>query len=243
MSNLKQILVCDDDLYIRRALSILLRDAGFQSMAAATAKEALDVAAVHTPKAAIIDLVLPDGDGVEVCRRLRQSSDMPIMALSGVGDEDVKIRALDAGADDYITKPFAPGELVARLRANLRRAEPAHEDAVFLVGGLEVDLTARAVRSKGKEIRLTPIEYELLQVLVRNCGRLMTHRALLSQVWGSAYEHDKQTLQCHMANLRRKLDPDSERQRYIRTDFGVGYRFVGELERVPSELEPTSRNL
>jgi two-component system, OmpR family, KDP operon response regulator KdpE len=151
---------------------------------------------------------------------------MPIVALSAMDDEDVKIRALEAGADDYVTKPFAPGELVARLRAILRRAEPEPEDAVIVVDRLEVDLAARVVRSKGKEIRLTPIEYELLQVLIRNRGRLMTHRVLLSEIWGSAYDQDKQTLQCHMANLRRKLDPDSERERYIRTDFGVGYRFV-----------------
>lgn len=239
MSNLKQILVCDDDPHILRAFSVLLRDAGFQSLTAATAKEALDMAAVHTPKAAIVDLLLPDGDGVEVCRRLRQSSAMPIIALSGMDDENVKIRALEAGADDYVTKPFAPGELVARLKAILRRTEQEPEDAVVVVGSLEVDFTARTVRSEGEEIRLTRIEYELLQVLIRNRGRLMTHRQLLSEVWGSAYEHDKQTLQCHMANLRRKLDPDSERERYIRTDFGVGYRFVGELERVASGPEPS----
>jgi two-component system KDP operon response regulator KdpE len=181
---------------------------------------------LHPLVAAIVDLLLPDGDGVDVCRRLREWSDMPILVLSGMSDEDTKIRALEAGADDYVTKPFAPGELLARLRAMLRRVEP-HPDESIVLSGLEVDFSARTVRQKGREIRLTPIEYELLCTLVKNRGRLMTHRALLAAVWGSTYEHDKQTLQSHMANLRRKIDPHPDDRRYIRTDFGVGYRFVG----------------
>jgi two-component system KDP operon response regulator KdpE len=226
MSKPKRVLICDDEPVILRALTVLLRGAEFEAVPTATVREALDTAAVHPPEAAIIDLLLPDGDGVEVCRRLREWSDMPILVLSGIGDEDVKIRALEAGADDYVTKPFAPGELVARLRAILRRAAPQPQESVVTVDGLEVDLTAHAVRQKGREVRLTPIEYELLCALVRNRGRLMTHRTLLSEVWGSAYENDKQTLQSHMANLRRKIDPLPERRRYIRTDVGVGYRFV-----------------
>jgi two-component system, OmpR family, KDP operon response regulator KdpE len=225
MRRLKQILVCDDEPQILTALTILLREEGFEAVAATTAGEALDLAALHPVEAAIIDLLLPDADGVEVCHRLRECSDIPILVLSGTGDERTKIRALDAGADDYVTKPFAPGELMARLRAILRRVEP--EQSIVVADGLEVDLSASTVRHGGTEIQLTPIEYELLRVLVKNRGRLMTHRALLSEVWGSAYEHDKQTLQSHMANLRRKIDPRPERRRYIRTDIGVGYRFVG----------------
>jgi two-component system KDP operon response regulator KdpE len=226
MSKPKRALICDDDPQILRALTVLLRGAGFEIVPTATAREALDTATVRPPEAAIIDLLLPDGDGVEVCRRLREWSDIPILVLSGIGDEDMKIRALEAGADDYVTKPFAPGELVARLRAIFRRAEPQPQEPVVVVDGLEVDLAAHVVRCMGREVRLTPIEYELLCALVRNRGRLMTHRTLLSEVWGSAYEQDKQTLQSHMANLRRKIDPHPDRRRYIRTDVGVGYRFV-----------------
>jgi two-component system KDP operon response regulator KdpE len=226
MGRLKRVLICDDDPQILRALSVLLREAGFEATPTGTVKEALDAAAGQPPGAAIIDLVLPDGDGIEVCRRLREWSDMPILALSAVCDEEMKIRALEAGADDYITKPIAPGELIARLKATLRRTEPQPEEPIVSFDGLEVDLVARAVWHDGEEVRLTPIEYELLCVLIRNRGRLMTHRALLSEVWGSAYENDKQTLQSHVANLRRKIDPYPDRRRYIRTDFGVGYRFV-----------------
>jgi two-component system KDP operon response regulator KdpE len=226
MSRLKQILVCDDDSQILRALTVLLREGGFGVLSASTADGALDVAALHPLEAVIIDLLLPDGDGVEVCRRLREWGDFPILVLSGLGDEETKVRALDAGADDYITKPFGPGELLARLRANLRRGPAKTEEPVFSVNGLEVDLRGRTVRHNGTDVRLTPIEYELLRVLVQNRGRLMTHGALLLQVWGSAYERDKQTLQTHVANLRRKIDHDSEGRRYIETDFGVGYRFV-----------------
>ncbi len=224
MSRPKRVLICDDDPQIRRALTILLRDAGFQGVPVGAAKEALDVAGLHLLSAAVIDLVLPDGDGVDVCRRLREWSDIPILVLSGIGDESTKIRALEAGADDYVTKPFGPGELIARLKAVLRRAEPLPDKPTLDIDGLEVDLASRAVRYQGEDVRLTPTEWELLYVLIQNRGRLMTHSALLSQVWGSAYEHDKQTLQSHMANLRRKIDPS--RGRYIHTDFGVGYRFV-----------------
>ena len=227
MRKLKRVLVCDDDPRIQRALGVLLRDAGFQAVPALTAREALEIAEMHPPAVAVVDLLLPDGDGVEVCRRLREQNDaLSILVLSGIGEEHVKIKALEAGADDYVTKPFAPGELLARLRCMLRRAEVLPAEPVLVVDGLEVDLFAHAVRHKGKEVRLTPIEYELLCVLIRNRGRLMTHSALLCEVWGSVYEHDKQTLQTHMANLRRKIDPQPSQRRYIRTDFGVGYRFV-----------------
>jgi two-component system KDP operon response regulator KdpE len=220
-----KVLVCDDEQQILRALRVILRDAGFEALPASTAEEALDVAAVSRPDAAIIDLVLPDGDGVEVCRRLREWSDMPLIVLSAVGDEDAKVRALAAGADDYVTKPFGPRELVARLQANLRRTAPEPEEAAISVNGLEIDLARRAVSVAGAEIHLTPTEFELLRQLVRNRGRLLTHRQLLVSVWGSGYADDTQVLRAHIANLRRKIEPSGV-PRFIRTDPGVGYRFA-----------------
>ena len=222
----RRILVCDDELQILRALKVVLREAGFEVEATATAQEALDAAAVRPPDAAIIDLMLPDGSGVEVCRQLRSWSDMPIVVLSAIGDEDQKVEALEAGADDYVTKPFGPRELVARLNAVLRRAGEAIDEPAVTVDGLQVDLAARVVRRDGEEVHLTPIEYDLLRVLLRNRGRLMTHRALLTEVWGPGYADDTRVLRTHIANLRRKIEP-SEGARYIRTDSGVGYRFVG----------------
>jgi two-component system KDP operon response regulator KdpE len=175
----RRVLVCDDEPQVLRALKAVLRDAGFEAVPAATAEEALDRAAVRPPEAAIIDLVLPDKDGVEVCRRLREWSQMPVLVLSAIGDEEEKVRALEAGADDYVTKPFASRELVARLEAALRRVAPQQEESMVLVDSLEVDLAARSVRVDGEDVHLTPIEYDLLRVLLRNRGRLMTHRARL----------------------------------------------------------------
>jgi two-component system, OmpR family, KDP operon response regulator KdpE len=220
-----RVLVCDDEQQILRALRVILRDAGFEALPASTAEEALDVAAVRRPDAAIIDLVLPDGDGIDVCRRLREWSDMPLIVLSAVGDEDAKVRALAAGADDYVTKPFGPRELIARLEANLRRIAPEPEEAVVSVEGVEIDLARRAVAVGGSEVHLTPTEFELLRQLVRNRGRLMTHRQLLESVWGAGYAEDTQVLRAHIANLRRKIEPAGT-PRYIRTDPGVGYRFA-----------------
>ncbi len=225
MSQRARVLVCDDEPQILRALRVILREAGFEALLAADGEEALDVAAVNRPEAAIVDLVLPDIDGVEVCRRLREWSAMPIIVLSAVGEEDAKVRALAAGADDYVTKPFGPRELVARLEATLRRAAPGPEDAVIRAGELEIDLAARLVRRDGQEIHLTPTEFDLLRVLARNRGRLMTHRELLRSVWGPGYGEDTQVLRAHVANLRRKIEP-ADGPRYIRTDPRVGYRFA-----------------
>jgi two-component system KDP operon response regulator KdpE len=221
-----RVLVCDDETQILRALRVILRDAGFEALPADTVQEALDVAAVGRPEAAIIDLVLPDGDGVELCARLREWSEMPIIVLSAVGDEDAKVRALAAGADDYITKPFGPRELVARLQANMRRIAPGPEESVINADGLEIDLARRAVSRDGVEIHLTPTEFDLLRMLVRNRGRLITHRELLVSVWGGGYGEDTQVLRAHIANLRRKIEPP-DGARFIRTDPGVGYRFSG----------------
>ncbi|MFN8164004.1 MAG: response regulator transcription factor [Solirubrobacterales bacterium] len=226
MSDLPRILVCDDEPQIVRALRVILRDAGYEAVPARTGEEALDLAAVHPPEAAILDLMLPDIDGVEVTRRLREWSEIPILVLSAVGEEDRKVEALAAGADDYVTKPFGPRELVARLEAVLRRARPETGEPAISVDGLEIDLAARAVRRDGVDIHLTPTEFELLRVLVRNRGRLLTHRTLLVEVWGVEYENDLQVLRAHIANLRRKVEPSGEHV-FIRTDPGVGYRFAG----------------
>ncbi len=228
MSTGARILVCDDELQILRALKVILRDAGFEPISAATAGEALDAAAVQRPDAAIIDLVLPDGDGIDVCRSIREWSDMPIIVLSAVGDEGEKIRALDAGADDYVTKPFGPGELLARLKRGLRRAAaaPTGDEPVLSADGLELDLAAHRVTVGDREVHLTPTEFDLLHALMRGRGRLLTHRSLLSDVWGTGYADDTQVLRVHVANLRRKIEPEPGRPRYIVTDPGVGYRFA-----------------
>jgi two-component system, OmpR family, KDP operon response regulator KdpE len=224
-ANRPRVLICDDEQQILRALRVILRDAGFEALPAGTIEEALDVAAVRAPDAAIIDLMLPDGDGVELCRKLREWSAMPLIVLSAVGDEDAKVRALAAGADDYITKPFGPRELVARLEANLRRSTGDSEDSVVTAAGLELDLARHTVTVDGKEVHLTPTEFDLLRELARNRGRLLTHRELLVAVWGSGYGDDTQVLRAHMANLRRKIE-SGDGPRLIRTESGVGYRFA-----------------
>lgn len=220
----RRILVCDDELQILRALKAILRESGYEVVATANAKEALEAAVLKRPDAAILDLVLPDGDGVDVCRQIREWSEMPILMLSAVGQEDAKVEALEAGADDYVEKPFSPRELLARLGAVMRRSGGG-EEAVIEVENLMVDLGARVVRRDGDEIHLTPIEYDLLRVLAINRGRVMTHRALLSEVWGPSYADDTRTLRTHIANLRRKIEPDGSAA-LIRTDAGVGYRFA-----------------
>jgi two-component system KDP operon response regulator KdpE len=226
MSDRRRILVCDDEPQILRALKVILRDAGFEPVQATTAEEALDIAAVRPPDGAIIDLVLPDGDGVEVTRTIRGWSQMPIIVLSAIGEEDDKVRALEAGADDYVTKPFGARELVARLNAALRRVGEGPDEPAIVADGLEVDLAAHTVRRDAQEIHLTPIEFELLTALARNRGRLMTHRTLLVDVWGPEYADDVTVLRGHIANLRRKIEPPEGGPKYIRTDPGVGYRFV-----------------
>jgi len=172
--------------------------------------------------------VLPDLDGIELTRQLREWSEMPILVLSAVGEEEQKVRALEAGADDYITKPFGTRELVARLNAAMRRAGAVDDEPTIDVDGLEIDLAARIVRRDGSPVHLTPIEFDLLRALARNRGRLMTHRRLLSEVWGSGYTDDIPALRTHIARLRAKIEPDdAARPRYVVTDPGVGYRFAG----------------
>ncbi len=224
-----RVLVCDDESQILRALRVILRDAGFEALPASTGEEALDVAAVSRPEAGIIDLVLPDIDGIELCRRLREWTRMPLIVLSAVGDEDAKVRALAVGADDYVTKPFGPRELIARLQANMRRTEPDRDSSLIETGDLSIDLASRTVTLAGEEVRLTPTEFSLLALLARNRGRLMTHRDLLVTVWGVGYGDDgvggSQVLRAHIANLRRKIGGGAAGS-CIRTDPGVGYRFA-----------------
>jgi two-component system, OmpR family, KDP operon response regulator KdpE len=224
-----RVLICDDEPQILRGLRVVLRGAGFEVVPAATMEEALDAAALQAPDAAIVDLLLPDGDGVELTRRLREWTQAPILVLSAIGDEADKIRALDAGADDYVTKPFSPPELLARLRAVLRRSTAAGAgESVLRAGALELDLGAHSVRRDGAEVHLTRTEYDLLRLLMVNRGKLLTHRAMLVEVWGPPYADDVATLRTHMANLRRKVDPGGARHGLIRTESGVGYRFTGE---------------
>jgi len=222
----RRVLVCDDEPQILRALRVVLREAGFDVVPAETAQEALDRVAVQPPDAAILDLVLPDGDGIAVCRSIRSWSEMPVILLSAVGDEEEKVRALEAGADDYVVKPFAPRELVARLQAVLRRVGDGPGEPAIVAGELVVDLAARTVTLRGAEVHLTPIEFGLLRALARRRGRLMTHRALLVEVWGPSYADDTQVLRTHIANLRRKIEPPGGPPAFIRTEPGVGYRFA-----------------
>ena len=224
-----RVLVADDEPQILRALKVILREAGFEVVPAETAAEALDRASVRPPEAAIIDLVLPDGDGIELTRRLREWSEMPILVLSAVGEENQKVRALEAGADDYVTKPFGARELIARLQAALRRARRDEEEPTLSADGLEIDLAARVVRRDGEPVHLTPIEFDLLRALARNRGRLMTHRKLLVDVWGPEYVDDIQPLRTHIARLRAKIEPETQGaggNRYVLTEPGVGYRFA-----------------
>jgi two-component system KDP operon response regulator KdpE len=220
----ERILVCDDDPQIQRALRLVLREAGFEVTVTGAGEEALDRAAVIGPHAAIVDLMLPDTDGIEVCRRLRDWSEMPIIVLSALGEEAVKIKALESGADDYVTKPFGPGELVARVQAALRRAGRGASEPRIEVDGLVIDLAAHAVWLDGEEVRLTPIEFSLLRALALNSGLLMTHRQLLIEVWGPEHADATPLLRTHIANLRGKLG-GSGHPSFIRTDAGVGYRF------------------
>jgi two-component system, OmpR family, KDP operon response regulator KdpE len=220
-----RILVVDDEPQILRALQTNLRGAGYEVFTAATAEAALAEAAARQPDAVILDLVLPDGNGTDVVRRLRTWSSAPVLVLSAVGDEGEKVAALDAGADDYVTKPFGIDELLARLRASLRRVETTGEP-VIEIGDLVVDLEKRSVVAAGKRVSLTPHEFELLSLLARNPGKLLTHAAILREVWGPQYGRESHYLHVYVSQLRRKIEPDPTRPRYIITEPGAGYRLV-----------------
>jgi two-component system, OmpR family, KDP operon response regulator KdpE len=222
--NSRHVLVVDDEPQIVRGLKVILRDAGYAVETAATKHEALDAVSVRPPDAVVLDLVLPDGSGVDVCAEIRKWSQLPILVLSAVGDEREKVRALDAGADDYITKPFGTDELLARLRAVLRRAADDEAEPAITVGDLVIDIAAHRVTRAGQEIHLTPIEFDLLRTLALHRGKLVTHKQILRTVWGPAYETETHYLRVHFAHLRAKLERDPSHPRYIVTDPGVGYR-------------------
>ncbi len=220
-----RVLVVDDERQILRALEMKLRGAGYAVDTAATARDALAQAAMRPPEAVILDLLLPDGSGTDVCRELRTWSTAPILVLSAVGEEKEKIAALDAGADDYVTKPFSGDELLARLRAALRRTGPSAEP-VLEVGDLQIDRDKRSVTVAWRPISLTPTEYDLLRLLAENEGKLLTHPAILRAIWGPAYREESNYLHVYVSHLRRKIEPDPARPRYILNQPGVGYRLV-----------------
>jgi len=230
----QRVLVVDDEPQILRALRTTLRGAGYIVDAAATAEAALAAAAARPPEAVILDLVLPDGYGTEVCRELRTWTDAPVIVLSAVGEEGEKVAALDAGADDYVTKPFGVEELLARLRAVLRRG-PATQDAVLTIGDLRVDVPGRVATVRGERVKLTPHEFDLLRVLAQNQGKLLTHRMLLREVWGPAYAVEAHYLHVYVSHLRKKIEPDPARPSYLLTEAGAGYRLVDPFE---ADLEP-----
>jgi two-component system KDP operon response regulator KdpE len=219
----------DDEPQIVRALRINLRARGYEVDAAPDGRTALELAARRHPDVVVLDLGLPDMDGVEVIRGLRGWLSVPIIVLSARHASGEKVESLDAGADDYVTKPFGMDELLARLRAAVRRAVPAAEAAVVETPAFTVDLAAKRVRRDGADVRLTPTEWHVLEVLVRNAGRLVSQQQLLREVWGPAYEHETNYLRVYLAQLRRKLEPDPSHPRYLITEPGMGYRFESAL--------------
>ncbi|MEV6966101.1 response regulator [Hamadaea sp. NPDC051192] len=222
-----RVLVVDDDRQLLRALRIALSARGYEVVVAPDGATGLAAAQQNPPDLVIVDLGLPDLDGVAVVEAIRGWSSVPILVLSARLTEQSKINALDAGADDYVTKPFGMGELLARIRAAMRRTTPTESPAVVTTTAFSVDLAAkRATDADGAEVRLTPTEWHLLEMLLRNPDRLITHQQLLQEVWGPRYNTETNYLRVHMANLRRKLEPDPSRPRYLRTDPGLGYRFV-----------------
>ena len=220
-----RVLVVDDEPQIARALAINLRARHYQVDIAGTGEAALALAAERPPDVVVLDLGLPGLDGFDVIRGLRGWSNVPILVLSARQDSSDKVEALDLGADDYVTKPFGMDELLARLRAAIRRGAPAEDLPVVTTETFTVDLAARRVTRAGVDVRLTPTEWHLLEVLVRNSGRLVSQRQLLQEVWGPAYERETNYLRVYFAQLRRKLEVDPSRPRYLVTEPGMGYRF------------------
>jgi two-component system, OmpR family, KDP operon response regulator KdpE len=223
--NGQRVLVVDDEEQILRALRTSLRAAGYEVDTAQTVETALAAAAMRPPEAMILDLILPDGTGTEVAREFRKWSSAPVIVLSAVGEEKEKVAALDAGADDYVTKPVGIDELLARLRAVLRRTG-AGAEPVITIGALVVDLTKRSITFDGKPVHLTPHQFDLLRVLALNKGKLMTHRQLLQEVWGPGYTNESNLLHVNVSQLRRKIEPDRANPSYLLTEPGAGYRLV-----------------
>ncbi|NOT95832.1 MAG: response regulator transcription factor [Nitrospira sp.] len=226
-----RILVVDDESQIRRSLKVNLESKGYAVEVAATGEQALTAFSNHRPDVAIVDLLLPGMNGVEVTRRVRESSSVPIIVLSAIGDERQKVDALEAGADDYMTKPFGMEELLARIRSLLRRAAGAHSAMPIVVAGnLCVNFDRREVTVEDKPVKLTPTEYDLLKYMIEHSGKVLTHRMLLQEVWGQAYVDQAQYLRVFVGQLRKKIEQDPTRPRYILTDPGVGYRFCAERD-------------
>jgi two-component system KDP operon response regulator KdpE len=222
---MSRVLVVDDEVQIRRALTTNLRARGFEVDEAATGEEALQIAARSRPDLVILDLGLPGIDGIDVVHGLRGWTDLPILVLSAREDEAAKVAALDAGADDYVTKPFGMDELLARVRAGLRRATPADEEPMVSTHDFVVDLAAKQVTRGGEPVHLTPTEWQVVEVLVRNPGKLISQRQLLQEVWGPQYRSETNYLRLYLAQVRRKLEPEPSRPRYFLTEPGMGYRF------------------
>jgi len=220
----ERVLIVDDEPAIRRFLRVTLTAQSYNTFEAASGQEALARAASDKPDIIVLDIGLPDINGIEVTRLLRQWTQIPIIILSVRGAESDKIAALDAGADDYLTKPFGVGELLARLRAALRRVTQTTSEPVFISGSLQVDLARRLITVSGVEVQLTPTEYELLRVMVTHAGKVLTHHFLLREVWGAEYGEEFHMLHVNISNLRRKIEPDTARPQFIITEPGVGYR-------------------
>lgn len=217
-------LVIDDEVQIRRLLRVVLESADYQVHEAETAAQGLTDAATRRPDVVLLDLGLPDSDGVNVLRRLREWSQVPVIVLSVRDDEEGKVAALDAGADDYVTKPFSSAELLARLRAAQRKTRPEEEISRFKSGDLVVDLTARVVTRAGHEVKLTATEYALLRLFVRHAGRVLTHRQILREIWGPKSEEHRQYLRVYVTHLRQKIERDPAAPELVKTEPGIGYR-------------------
>jgi two-component system KDP operon response regulator KdpE len=231
--NSATILLIEDELQMRRFLRVTLQSEKYGVLEAETAADGLTQAATRNPDVVLLDLGLPDMDGLDVIKKLREWSAVPVIVISAREQEGDKIKALDSGADDYLTKPFGAGELLARIRVALRRAAPKsgdQEDAVFVAEGLRIDFSKRQVHCGSREIHLTPIEYRLLTVLVRNAGRVMTHRQILKEVWGPAYVEQTHYLRVFMNQLRKKIEADSTRPHFLLNEPGIGYRFKPDLD-------------
>lgn len=227
MSNAqKDVLVVDDEVQIRRLLRLTLEAAGHSVREADTGRGGLDEIVRRAPDAVVLDLGLPDLGGLDVLRQLREWSRVPVLVLTVLAEESDKIAALDAGADDYLTKPFGSGELAARLRAILRRAPTEVELATIVFGDVQVDFAKRVVRRAGAEVKLTPKEYALLRILILHRGKVVTHQQILRELWGPKSEENTHYLRVHMAHLRQKLEPEPHRPRHLRTESGIGYRLV-----------------
>ena len=222
-----RVLVVDDEPQIRKLLRVALEAYGYTLAEAASGREGVRQAAMFKADLAIVDLGLPDIDGKAVIRQIRDWSAMPIIILTAREQEQEKIEALDAGADDYVTKPFSMGELMARMRVCLRRTTSNESEPVLVCGGLTVDLLQRRVNVDGREVKLTPTEYEIMKLMIQHAGRVLTHKQLLKAVWGSACSEDTHYIRIYMGQLRRKIEKDPAQPRYIITESGVGYRLMG----------------